>query len=243
METGSRVKRRQLWMHSVPLTLAKRSWLIEVLGVLPGHLPRCEVPGALAARISPQRLADLRALQPDKINRSSTFIARGVDERTAQSYLRSPQGVAVLLAYIEAAPAASISEIYRRAITQLGTWSDIIEHPGLPDRLVKIVPAGAALTAHSPFFTDPAQLDEAAGRGLGLSEYFGLPLASRAEIYDVYEIRRERDTQVIVSHVAPTEELGGDVHRAGGAMQYILPDRSAWSEPQKIGQRPELAQG
>lgn len=42
-------------------------------------------------------------------------------------------------------------------------------------------------------------------------------------------------TNVFVSKVAPTTELGGRVSTPGGATQVLVPNRGAWSAPVHVG--------
>jgi hypothetical protein len=101
--------------------------------------------------------------------------------------------------------------------------------------LVKIVPHGGEISAYSPFFTTKTEIDAALVEGKNMSDYFGLPMKSEARIYDMYEISPNSSATVLVSKVAPTEELGGIVQKVGGATQHIVPNRSEWSVPRLIG--------
>ena len=39
-----------------------------------------------------------------------------------------------------------------------------------------------------------------------------------------------------MSKVAPTVEFGGNITRAGGASQYLVPNRQEWSAAKLIGE-------
>ncbi|KAF1718808.1 XVIPCD domain-containing protein [Pseudoxanthomonas wuyuanensis] len=96
--------------------------------------------------------------------------------------------------------------------------------------LVKIVPAGDSVSPYSPFFARRSEFEDALAKGHNLSERFGLPIKSEATVYDVHEIRPKGATEVFVSRVAPTSELGGQVAKAGGAEQYLVPNRGLFTE-------------
>ncbi len=91
--------------------------------------------------------------------------------------------------------------------------------------LVKIVPAGSKPSPFSPFWAKEADLDAAVKTGKNLSDHFALPIGSEAPRYDVYRIAPKAPTEVFISTVAPTTELDGQVRKAGGATQYVTPNR------------------
>lgn len=97
--------------------------------------------------------------------------------------------------------------------------------------LVKIVPAGSTPTPHSPFWAKESDLDAAIKAGKNLSTHFGLPIGSEAPRYEAYRIAPKVPTEVFISTVAATSELEGRVRKAGGATQYILPNRHLFDAP------------
>lgn len=107
---------------------------------------------------------------------------------------------------------------------------EIINEP-----LVKIVPAGERVSAYSPYFAKLSEFGDALAKGHNLNDRFGLPVKSEAPVYDVYRIDPKGSTEVFVSEVAPTSELGGQVTHAGGARQYLVPNRSLFTEAVRVG--------
>ena len=94
--------------------------------------------------------------------------------------------------------------------------------------MVKIVPVGEGVSPHSPFFTTRSELDKVINSGENLADAFGLPKVSESINYSVLEIEAKTSAEVFVSIVAPTAE--GLTTRPGGALQYLVPDRTLWSE-------------
>lgn len=75
--------------------------------------------------------------------------------------------------------------------------------------LVKIVPEGQGISPYSPFFTTHEELQAAARSGKTLADSFGLPLGSESTRYSTFEMSPLQPTEVFVSKIAPTSELGG----------------------------------
>lgn len=180
-------------------------------------------------------LDTLRTTHTAEIDSFSTFKTYGVDRGTADSYLSTFQGQQLLRELSAADPTADISKIYARAVDQLGSGSGKPELLTTNSPLVKIVPQGQTVSPYSPFFTTAADLDAASKSGYSLADYFGLPVRSEAQLYDIYQISPSGPATVFVSKVAPTTELGGLVSRPGGAIQYVVPNRGPWSLPTHIG--------
>ncbi|MHA6129916.1 hemagglutinin repeat-containing protein [Pseudomonas fluorescens group sp. PF-1] len=180
-------------------------------------------------------LDTLRATHTAEIDSVSTFKTYGVDRRTADSYLSTFQGQQLLRELGAADPTADISKIYARAVDQLGSGSGTPKLLTTNSPLVKIVPQGQTVSPYSPFFTTAADLNAASKSGYSLADYFGLPVRSEAQLYDIYQISPSGPATVFVSKVAPTTELGGLVSRPGGAIQYVVPNRASWSLPTHIG--------
>lgn len=165
----------------------------------------------------------------------ATFKTRGISTQQAKDYLLTEDGQRMLDKLSEAAPTASPDAIYQRALGQLATGSTIPKMMIIDTPLVKIVPEGATVSQHSPFFTTYDELQKMAKADGTLADAFGLPLISEAKSYSVFEITPLSPTEVFRSKVAPTVELGGAIERSGDAWQYLTPNRKEWSEPKLIG--------
>lgn len=182
-------------------------------------------------------LAQMRAAA---IADSSTFETHGLDNDAADRYLSTPEGEEFLDALSSADPNASYDAIRARAVLQLKTGSNPPEMLTIDVPLVKIVPQGSAVSPYSPFFTTMDELQAAMSSERSFADYFGLPMASHATTYDVYQITPSGPTKVWASEIAPTSELGGEVTTSGGGAEYLVPNRnanggSAWSSPKLIG--------
>lgn len=178
----------------------------------------------------------LRQAHAAEIADASTFKAMGLDRAAADKYLATPAGQRLLKDLGAADPSADANTIYARAVDQLSTGSDApkLHHAGAV--LVKIVPQGQSVSPYSPYFTTMAGLEAACRSRRRLADSFALPLKSEAASYDVYEIKPAKGlADSFASKIAPTTELDGLVHRQGGAMQYLVPNRGLWAAPVLLG--------
>jgi hypothetical protein len=185
---------------------------------------------------------DKRGLTPDelkwqhaeKIAKSNTFATQGVSHQKAADYLDTPEGMIYERRLIEANPTASLSRIRDRAIEQIRSGHDLPRMEVINEPLVKIVPTGERVSPYSPFFAKRSEFEDALAKGHNLSDRFGLPIKSEATVYDAYEIRPKGPTETFVSRVAATSELGGQVTKAGGAEQYLVPNRGLYTEAVRV---------
>lgn len=169
-----------------------------------------------------------------EIARSETFRTQGVSEQAARNYLTTPEGKLYLRSVVEADPGASKIDLLKRAVGQITSGSELPRMEAIKEPLVKIVPAGQSVSQYSPFFTKQSEFDRALASGKNLSEYFGLPITSEAQVYDVYQIQPKASAEVFVNRVAPTSELGGLVTKSGGAEQYLVPNRALYTNAVRI---------
>lgn len=184
-------------------------------------------------------VANADAATLDKIKSTSTFVTNGLDNAAAEAFLKTGDGQDMLRAMSAADPGADATKIYGRAMDLLSTGSQVPEVKPVTDALVKIVPQGEAVSAYTPFFATMEDLQKAAKSGQSLADAFGLPIRSEAATYDIYQITpKAADAKVFVQTVAPTSELGGAVVREGGALQYLVVNRSEWSGAVKVGSIP-----
>lgn len=170
-----------------------------------------------------------------EIAKADTFLTRGVSSEAAEQFLDTEEGRRIREALIRSDPNASMDELRNRAIDQITSGRELPRMEVINEPLVKIVPRGESVSPYSPFFARQSAFDDAVARGLNLSEHFALPIRSEAPVYDVYQIRPNGPTEVFVNTVAPTSELGGRVTKPGGAEQYLVPNRSLYSDPARIG--------
>lgn len=177
----------------------------------------------------------LRSHDPESIRRSATFETHGVGTPAAKAYLETPEGTKFWQTLADSDPRASSLEIDRRAISQLASGRELPRMEVSSEPLVKVVPAGTTPTPFSPFFARESDFIDALASGKRIHEHFGLPIASEAPVYDVFRIAPKGPSEVFVSAVAPTSELGGQVTRAGGATQYLVPNRSLFTDAVRVG--------
>ncbi len=181
-------------------------------------------------------LAALRATHTAEIDSASTFKPVGLPPAAAEAYLGTPPGQELLADLAAADPASPAATIRARAIDQLGTGADdpkLAKHAAM---LVKIVPHGQSVSPYSPYFAAVAAMKAACESPLRLADSFAVPLKSEAETYDLYEIRPAKGAAAcFVSVVAPTSELAGLALRPGGAVQSLVPNRGAWTQPVLVG--------
>lgn len=161
---------------------------------------------------------------------SNTFTPQGISEQDAKAFLNTDEGALYWWRLAEADPAASSSQIDQRAINQIRSGLEIPRLELIDEPLVKIVPQGSTPSGHSPFWARESRIDDALKAGKDLSDFFGLPIVSEAPRYDIYRIVPKLPTQAFVNTVAPTSELAGAVTKAGGAEQYLVPNRKLFNE-------------
>jgi hypothetical protein len=179
--------------------------------------------------------AELKQKHAAEVSESSTFRTHGVDEHAAKEYLNTPNGTRYLQALKDADPNAPEARIVDRAIGQIRSGRELPQMEVIDEPLVKIVRAGEPVSAKSPYFAKLSEYEDAVAKGHNLNDRFGLPINSEASSYDVYRIAPKAHAEVFISHVAPTSELGGQITRAGGAVQHLVPNRSMFTEAIHIG--------
>lgn len=177
----------------------------------------------------------LKEKYADDIEKSRTFKPKGVSEKDALKYIKTKDGQKYIDKLQEASPLVDYSTILRRATGQIQSGSSLPSSRQISSSLVKIVPEDKTLSQHSPYFTTEKGLQAAQASGKTLSEYFGLPINSEADVYSIYRTIPKSEVTVFTSHVAPTSELGGLVTRDGGAEQTLILNRNEWNDPIKIG--------
>lgn len=177
----------------------------------------------------------LKGQYATEVAESSTFRTLGVSQQSAIEHLATPDGIRYLERLVEANPTAPKSRIAEFAIDHLMSGLELPRMDIINEPLVKIVPRGDTVSPNTPFFTRQSAFEDAISRGHNLSDYFGLPIRSEAQVYDVYQIRPNGPTEVFVNTIAPTSELGGQVTKPGGAEQYLVPNRRIFSNAERIG--------
>ncbi|WP_426700053.1 hypothetical protein ACPPVV_11655 [Rhodanobacter sp. Col0626] len=100
---------------------------------------------------------------------------------------------------------------------------------GPNEPLVKLTRLGDDVSPHSAYLTKESTVNEALASGRSLHDYFGLPARSEAPRYRMDEFRPLAPTEVFISRVAPTSELGGQITRSGGGEQYLAPNRTLFA--------------
>lgn len=171
------------------------------------------------------------------IREAGTFQTQGVSKQQARDYLETPEGRLFFQRVIEAEPGAPNERLRRRAIEQLASGRELPRMEFIDDALVKIVASGShdRSLAHSPYFAKRSDLENDLAHGHRLHDRYGLPIKSESQVYDLYEIRPKAPTEVFVSEIAPTSELGGEVRHAGGGTQYLVPNRGLFTEATRVG--------
>ena len=182
----------------------------------------------------------LKAANPEKVADLSTFTTKGVSEESANSYLATPEGQIYLSEAQALDPSADADTVFRRASSQVQSGVDLpTMTSNFTDPLVKVVPSGASVSSYTPFFTTQKSLNEAVASGKPIGDSLGLPLASHADSYDVFQINPpSKGGTVFTSQIAPTSELGGQYTTTAGSMQTLVPNRTDWSSPLQTGTVP-----
>ena len=201
-----------------------------------------------------QQINTLKAQFPQEVDSKSTFTPVGVSKSDAVKFLRTPDGQNYLNQLraasprgVDEKPADYAQKIVGRALQQVMSGSQIPKAlPNINQPLLKIVPKGQAVKSYTPYFVTAAELKKAFDSGQPLGALLGLPLASQAEEYDVYQVMPKDPANlptVYQSAVAPTSELLGRFTTPGGAGQTLVPNPGAFTEPQKIAGIPGVKPG
>lgn len=169
-----------------------------------------------------------------EIKDAETFRTQGVSARDAKDFLNTPEGTLYWQRVAEADPSASALEVDKRVLEQLASGRELPRMEIFDEPLVKLTPVGADVSSYSPFLARQSEVDEAFASGKSLHDYFGLPAKSEAARYRLDAFRPLAPTEVFISHVAPTSELGGKVIRAGGAEQVLVPNRRLFTDPEFV---------
>ena len=110
--------------------------------------------------------------------------------------------------------------------------------------LVKVVPrttsGGDVVSSHTPYFVTRQEFDNLSLLSFDqIAQRLGLPaeqgLRGTQLGFDVYAIVPKNGVtpKVFASEVAPIQQ--GSYVATGGAQQILVPNRSAWTDPVKIG--------
>ncbi|UHH09155.1 hypothetical protein LU699_12735 [Luteimonas fraxinea] len=177
---------------------------------------------------------EIRSQHADAIALGRSFKTHGVSEQAAKEFLRTDEGLLYQQRLIEADPTASAQVIRERAVLQTMSGQELPRLVSISEPLVKAVPSGTQPTPYTPFFGKESDFLREVASGGSINERFGLPIASEAPVYDLYRIVPKAPTEVFMSTVAPTSELGGAVARTGGATQYLVPNRNLFSEAVRV---------
>ncbi|OUM05746.1 hypothetical protein BW686_19060 [Pseudomonas syringae] len=170
-----------------------------------------------------------------QIDEVKTFKTLGLSDEQIADFLSTPEGGKLISKLQAASPQTDATGIYARAYDIVASGSTIPQIKTVNSPLIKIVPRGQEVTSYSPFFTTLEELQAAMKSGKTLADAFGLPLKSESVGYSVFQIAPLKPTEVFVSKIAPTTELGGVINRTGEVFQSIVPDRGEWGSPKLLG--------
>ena len=160
------------------------------------------------------------------------FRPLGVAGAEAEAFLQTTTGRQMLAELRAGDPGASVETILNRANTLISSGSDLPTAMSSPSRLLKMIPEGPATpSAYTPFFTTQAELDRVLASGRNLSDAFGLPSASHARAFSVFEITPKQPATVFKSRIAPTSEYPGTIATHGGAEQVLVLNRKLFTDP------------
>lgn len=124
-----------------------------------------------------------------------------------------------------------------RELLESGSTLPQANPAAIGDRFYKLAPEGGSVGPNSAYWVTRSEVDSL--RGLSrdqIASRLGLPLESQQALrFDVLEIRAQRPTRVYVSRIAPTSQNGW--HQAGGGVQSLITDRSAFSAPVRTGEK------
>jgi len=173
----------------------------------------------------------IRNKYSSEIATGESFMTHGVSKRSALDYLETPEGKIYLNHVRNASPNAKLETVFDRAVEQITSGLELPHMEVASDPLVKLTRLNGEISPYSAYLTKESEINEALASGRSLHDYFGLPAKSEAARYRLDEIRPLAPTEVFISHVAPTTELGGLITRSGGGEQYLVPNRKLFTSP------------
>lgn len=112
----------------------------------------------------------------------------------------------------------------------------VIYQPGA--ELFKVVKKGSVPSNTTEYWFTQTELDMLTANGSNFENKAGLPLGSMAEEYDIYKITAIEQTITYTSTIAPTNQRG--YQTSGGAVQTIVLNRAAWTNPTKVNINPYI---
>lgn len=149
--------------------------------------------------------------------------------------MASPEGRALVQQYED--QGLSREKAVARASTLMESGSTYPKRVQVAEgeRLYKVVPEGSMPGANSAFFATEKEISTLRGKSFDeISDGLGIPLESQQTTkFDVVEVTAKKDFVVFESVVAPTTQNG--YAQPGGAIQTLITDRSAFSDPKLTG--------
>ncbi len=106
------------------------------------------------------------------------------------------------------------------------------------DALYKVVPADSPIGTQSAYWMTADELRALQQNPAAIPDRLALPNGSASTRWDIYAIRPNEGAVVFTSQVAParvTLQDGTVINRVGGGQQVIVPNRTLFSPPIKIG--------
>ena len=207
-----------------------------VLGVVPAAVEGV----ALNKAVKIETAANIEArLSYEPIRK---FAAQGV--HVTPQVMQTSQAQAIAREYM----AAGVSENFAKDLTAdlilTGKALPIPTTVGQGFELVKVVPrttsGGDVVSSHTPYFVTRQEFDNLSLLSFDqIAQRLGLPaeqgLRGTQLGFDVYAIVPKNGVtpKVFASEVAPIQQ--GSYVATGGAQQILVPNRSAWTDPVKIG--------
>ena len=172
----------------------------------------------------------------------SKFNAKGFD--VTQETLKTPQVQAILKEYLSAGLDAQKASIYTANLIKTGINLPAAVSIQQGEELIKLVPkniiGGDRISAFSPYFMTRSEYES-------LSKLSSTQIAQKLALpaeqgirgarfgFDVYAITPKPGTSPMAytSTIAPIDQ--GAYKATGGAQQALVPNRSQWGSPVKIG--------
>ncbi|MDQ5880396.1 MAG: filamentous hemagglutinin, partial [Pseudomonadota bacterium] len=172
----------------------------------------------------------------------SKFGAKGVN--VSPEVMQTPQAKALIAEYQAAGVSSQLSEDLAKGVLQTGQSLPTVRTAAANEELIKVVPKSAmaddGVSKVSPYFMTRAEYDVLSKLSPAeIGQHLGLPAEQSirgAQLgFEVYSITPKPGAvpKVFTSTVAPVEQ--GAYTAVGGAQQTIVPNRSLWTDPNRIG--------
>lgn len=178
---------------------------------------------------------DVRKRYNEEVLGGDGFKPHGVSKQHALQYLDTEEGRLFRQAMIHSSPETAPRILEKFALQTIMSGRDLPRMRFITEPLFKLGSPDEPPHAKTPYFAREADLMREVAAGYDLNQRFALPARSELPVYGGYQIRPIAGAALVFeSEVAPSSELGGQVRRSGGTMQYLVLNREHFTDAEMV---------